>query len=302
MEQRKNMHRDVAVGQQVSELKNDSNYFNTIFEYFGCLYLKKGDFHTAISSSGEDIFSLIYDGLLENKFAFDCLHQVKSIDRLTEKNGLKEFLETEYKKYIEQLYSNPFLAIIRSLNHIPFSDQARFYLENYFNTISTDHNLKRETYLWAIRARICSPIHYNNDWDKSKIKTNDLQRTLYGCAYHKRNGKWEYLFNANKIAFFQLYQNLYEKALVVSPYWYNNYSLKQGQAPKQLKEVFQEDLKNIFTEDYLLLIDILSNLYNTAAKDIFLNIRTQYSQCNLYEQNLLKKIALEMHIDPRLFI
>ena len=267
-----------------------------------CIYFQEQQIHYCISMCADDIYKLIFEGALQNKFAIECCHFSQKIaaSAFTDDEAV-QISTQESKNLLTQRYHKKFCTVLQHLSSIPNENSATLILNKYFSTVKSDPLLMQQTSLWAVQAKILTKEDYAKITSLAQlsIETN-LQslhnvQTIYGCAYRMPDSNWNYMCNANFQAFFEQYDTLLLSNYLVSPYWYKSYHEKTSGTI--LRKQFLQELAYVMEPGYLNLVDTLLNLYNRQIRKYIDWSKWNTMFYNKYEEQLLRKYFNILHIN-----
>lgn len=299
---RTTLHRDVAVGFQAQQLFKAEDYYDKLIETYGCIFSQEQQIHYCVSTHADDIYKLLFEGVLQNKLAIECCHFSQKINTsaFTDDEAIQACIQ-QSENLLKRRYHKSFYTVLQHLSSIPNENLTTLILNNYFSTMKSDPTLIQQTSLWAVQAKILTKEAYANILSLAQISNTikpqnlNYSKTIYGCAYRTTNSTWNFMCNANFQAFFEQYDKLLLSNYLVGPYWYKSYEEKLSGTI--LKKQFLRELVLIMNPGYLNLVDTLFKLYNRQVKKYIDWLKYDISLYTEYEKQLLRKYFNVLHIN-----
>jgi len=255
--------RDIYASLQAGQLY-EKGYYGIEVQLFACLFYYKNKFCPFITEDEELIYQYVFRAIKNNTIFTPVITKSWHI---YESKITVEVLKRDMLIYLYESFPLNVQNHIINLNKCMNNNTAFLVLERYFTSLDLDEKILKNALLYDLimsakgNKRLYNDstkflLNYWIDMNKHNSVISDGKK-YYGFAYKMSSDSWKYYFNCYLPMIIRKYLDYQIKGFIVSPIYVQNYEMNSQTLTRQ---VFLDELKFVFDDDVLLVIENLAGL------------------------------------------
>lgn len=260
--------------------------FDKEFTYYGIAYLEEsGRVAYRISSQRARLYRFIYEATTYNIFPTPI---VRFMERCPAPSGhedqIKVAVKKETAKKIRDKYNQKFFHALKLLSDVSPSNRAYDLLKDQQDSLEGEYDESKlrlfESLMHvAVESKqllITAELEFEK-WlkDMRKQMEDDIiekgpyKKVLSGFAYQEENGNMKYYYDAKPEVTYEAEAEYQKKGIFHTPVFQKEYWLKDTGAFFETKNEFTQEMKGLFSSEYLMMLKEIKLMPSVIAPSMF---------------------------------